>query len=99
MKSIVSVGIAALTVGVTVGAVLAQSQAPASPPFAVGNPVGLPMTPSADGAFNPASSNVKMYGAIYSAESCSYDSTRGVIVVPNRGVPQNVLLIPSGRKA
>jgi hypothetical protein len=33
---------------------------------------------------------VKVYGAIYSAESCSYDATRGVIVVPNRGVPQNV---------
>ena len=36
------------------------------------------------------SSNVKVYGAIYSAESCSYDPDRGVIVVPNRGVPQNV---------
>src|SRR5262245_23847377 len=36
------------------------------------------------------SNNVKVYGAIYSAESCSYDATRGVIVVPNRGVAQNV---------
>ena len=36
------------------------------------------------------SSNVKVYGAIYSAESCSYDPGRGVIVVPNRGVAQNV---------
>jgi hypothetical protein len=36
------------------------------------------------------STNVKVYGAIYSAESCSYDPTRGVIVVPNRGVGQNV---------
>ena len=36
------------------------------------------------------SSNVKVYGAIYSAESCSYDPVRGVIVVPNRGVGQNV---------
>ena len=36
------------------------------------------------------SSNVKVYGAIYSAESCSYDPARGVIVVPNRGVAQNV---------
>jgi hypothetical protein len=33
---------------------------------------------------------VKVYGAIYSAESCSYDPVRGVIVVPNRGVPQSV---------
>jgi hypothetical protein len=36
------------------------------------------------------SNNVKVYGAIYSAESCSYDPGRGVIVVPNRGVGQNV---------
>ena len=36
------------------------------------------------------SSNVKVYGAIYSAESCSYDPARNVIVVPNRGVGQNV---------
>jgi sugar lactone lactonase YvrE len=36
------------------------------------------------------SSNVKVYGAIYSAESCSYDAERGLIVVPNRGVPQTV---------
>jgi hypothetical protein len=33
---------------------------------------------------------VKVYGAIYSAESCSYDASRGVIVIPNRGVSQNV---------
>ena len=39
---------------------------------------------------NAISSNVKVYGAIYSAESCSYDPERGVIVVPNRGVTQNV---------
>jgi hypothetical protein len=36
------------------------------------------------------SSNVKVYGSIYSAESCSYDPGRGLIVVPNRGVAQNV---------
>ncbi|MCC7009193.1 MAG: SMP-30/gluconolactonase/LRE family protein [Acidobacteria bacterium] len=65
---------------------LAQGQAP----FIVGNPTGLPVTPAPDGAFNAASSNVKVYGAIYSAESCSYDAARGVIVVPNRGVGQNV---------
>ena len=46
--------------------------------------------PAPNGTFNPMSSNVKVYGAIYSAESCSYDPDRGVIVVPNRGVPQNV---------
>jgi hypothetical protein len=36
------------------------------------------------------SSNVKVFGAIFSAESCSYDPGRGVIVVPNRSVAQNV---------
>ena len=30
-----------------------------------------------DGTFEPISSNVKVYGAIYSAESCSYDAARG----------------------
>ena len=65
-------------------------QPTASPPFSVGNPVGMPVTPAANGAFDPVSSNVKVYGAIYSAESCSYDETRRVIVVPNRVLPQNV---------
>ena len=68
-----------------------QAPAPASPqPYFVGNRLGLPINPAPDGAFNPMSSNVKVYGAIYSAESCSYDPTRNVIVVPNRGVGQNV---------
>ena len=72
----------------------ARAQQPSSPPppqpFSVGNPLGLPIAPAADGAFQPMSPNVKVYGAIYSAESCSYDAQRGVIVVPNRGVPQAV---------
>jgi len=56
----------------------------------LGNPLGLPINPAPNATFNPISSNVKVYGAIYSAESCSYDPDRGVIVVPNRGVAQNV---------
>jgi hypothetical protein len=56
----------------------------------LGNPLGLPTNPAPNGSFNPISPNVKVFGAIYSAESCSYDPDRGVIVVPNRGVPQNV---------
>src|SRR3712207_1583897 len=68
-----------------------QSAAPAAPqPYSVGNRLGMPIAPAANGAFNPMSGNVKVYGAIYSAESCSYDPSRGVIVVPNRGVGQNV---------
>jgi hypothetical protein len=65
-----------------------QPQAPQ--PFFTGNRLGLPINPALDGTFDAMSSNVKVYGAIYSAESCSYDADRGLIVVPNRGVPQNV---------
>ena len=68
-----------------------QPAAPTGPqPFSVGNRLGMPINPAPDGKFDPMSSNVKVYGAIYSAESCSYDAARGVIVVPNRGVAQNV---------
>src|SRR5262245_51568830 len=70
---------------------LSAHQPPATPqPFFVGNRLGLPINPAADGAFEPMSPNVKVFGAIYSAESCSYDAERGVIVVPNRGAPQTV---------
>ena len=68
----------------------APAPSPAPQPFTVGNRVGLPMVPAADGKFDPVSPNVKMFGAVYSAESCSYDATRGVIVVPNRGVARNL---------
>ncbi len=68
-----------------------RRQPPQGPqPFFVGNRLGLPINPAADGSFEAMSPNVKVYGAIYSAESCSYDPGRGVIVVPNRGVAQNV---------
>ena len=80
---------AALVTGVVAGAVLARQTQPPQP-FFVGNRLGLPVNPAPDAAFEAISSNVKVYGSIYSAESCSYDAARGVIVVPNRGVPQNV---------
>jgi hypothetical protein len=78
--------------GITISSAIAQQPAaPAGPqPYAVGNRLGMPINPAPDGVFTPMSSNVKVYGAIYSAESCSYDAQRGVIVVPNRGVGQNV---------
>jgi hypothetical protein len=91
MKRItVLVGAAALAIGIAAGALLAQQQQQGSQPFFVGNRLGLPINPAADGAFEAMSSNAKVYGSIYSAESCSYDAARGLIVVPNRGVPQNV---------
>jgi SMP-30/Gluconolactonase/LRE-like region len=91
MKQItVLVGAAALATGVAAGVLLAQQPPQGPQAFFVGNRLGLPINPAADGAFEPISSNVKVYGAIHSAESCSYDATRGLIVVPSRGVPQNV---------
>jgi hypothetical protein len=84
--------VTALLIGLVAGSLVAQQPAaPAGPqPYSVGNRLGLPVNPAPDGAFTPMSSNVKVFGAIYSAESCSYDASRGVIVVPNRGVGQNV---------
>ena len=79
-----------VAVMVAVGLLPAAGSAQQQQPFSVGNPLGMPITPGADGKFDPMSNNVKVYGSIYSAESCSYDAGRGVIVVPNRGVGQNV---------
>jgi len=81
--------VAALILGLAAGPALAQQDG-ASQLYPVGNPVGVPTAPSADQSFDPASSNVTVYGAIYSAESCTYDAERDVLVVPNRGVPQDV---------
>src|SRR4026208_88833 len=84
-------GATALLIGIAAGSLAQQAPAPTGPqPYYVGNRLGLPINPAPDGAFTPMSNNVKVYGAIYSAESCSYDPTRTVIVVPNRGVGQNL---------
>src|SRR5690349_6379015 len=82
--------VALLLVSTIVSHTVSAQQTTGPQPYSVGNRPGLPVTPGADGSFAPVSANVKIYGAIYSAESCSYDAERGVIVVPNRGVPQNV---------
>ena len=69
--------------------------APTQPvPYTVGNRLGLPILPTADGAFAPISANVKVFGSVYSAESCTYDAERGVIVVPNRGAARLPAQIP-----
>jgi hypothetical protein len=81
----------ALLAGLALGTAIAQQGGPAAPaPYFVGNPLGMPINPAADGTFNAMSGNVKVYGSVYSAESCSYDPVRRLIVVPNRGVGQNV---------
>jgi hypothetical protein len=80
---------ACLAINLFAAPVLAQQ--PEGPrPYSVGNPLGLPVTATPGREFEAISPNVKVYGAINSAESCSYDEERGVIVVLNRGVPQNV---------
>jgi hypothetical protein len=89
-RATVLCGAALLVIAIAPREPLAQQPAPGPRPLVVGNRLGLPVEPAADGGFEAMSSNVKVYGAIYSAESCSYDPDRGVIVVPNRGVPQNV---------
>lgn len=62
-------------------------QAQESTPFSIGHPLGIMV----DENFQPMSSNVKVYGAIYSAESCIYDADRDLLIVPSQGVRQNVL--------
>lgn len=80
-------GTAALLTAIGAGALAAQTP---SGPITVGNPLGLPVMPTPGQTFRPMSSNVKVYGAIYSAESCSYDPVRDLIVVPNRSVGQAI---------
>ncbi len=64
---------------------IAQAPVPDAPrPFAAGRPLGMTF----DGVYTPMSSNVRVYGAIVSAESCSWDATRKLIVVTNRGAEQ-----------
>src|SRR5688572_2099599 len=88
MRSIVILSTAALICASSRETIAQQQTGPR--PLVVGNRLGLPVEPAPDGSFEGISPNVKVYGAIYLAESCSYDAERGVIVVPNRGVPQNV---------
>jgi len=81
----------AAAIWILASVVMAQQAPTKGPqPYIVGNPLGLPITPDARGSFEPMSTNVKVFGAIYAAESCSYDPVRNLIVVPNRGVGPNL---------
>jgi len=86
----VSITSLVLVAGIAASPALAQQQGPTPGPYFVGNPLGLPVNPAADGAFAPMSNNVKVFGAIYATESCSYDAERDLIVAPARGVNQAV---------
>jgi len=76
------------------GGAFAQQPPPQPRDYHTGNPVGLPVAPPAPGtppaAFAPATNNVRMFGALYSVESCIYDPVRKLIVAPSRGVGQSV---------
>ena len=68
--------------------VVAQTAPPtgaATPPFVAGAPLGI----TADGRHTPPSANVRVLGSIVNAESCSYDPSRDLIAVVNRGANQN----------
>lgn len=82
----------ALLVSLTPAPAAAQSASGGEQPYVVGSPLGLPVVPEPGTTFRPISPNVKVYGAIFSAESCSYDPVRDLIVVPNRGVANTVQL-------
>lgn len=58
---------------------------PTPQPFVAGTPLGV----TTAGRFIPASANVKVFGGVVNAESCSYDASRGLIAVVNRGANQN----------
>ncbi len=65
-------------------AALAQQAPVPNAPFAAGLPLGV----TSGDRFTPMSANVKVFGSVVSAESCSYDAARKLIVVPNRGAGQ-----------
>jgi len=91
--------ISALILLTLAGESFGQQAAPQPRDYYVGTPgVGMPVAPPAPAAgatsppaaFAPVTSKVRMFGALYSVESCVYDSSRGVIVAPSRGVGQAV---------
>ena len=89
-KNLITFGFVTLvSTGLLTNPVVAQ-QTDESKPYSVGKPLGVSGNPASDGNFQAMSSNVKVYGGIYSAESCSYDAESGLIVVPNRGLPQSM---------
>lgn len=63
----------------------AAAQDGPSPPFTAGQPLGMMV----EDQFTPISANVKVFGGVVNAESCSYDATRDLIMVINRGANQD----------
>jgi hypothetical protein len=88
--------VATALLGAGIGAVPALAQTPPATPPAppspriVGDSLGI-TTPGPTGTHQPMSRNVRVFGSVMGAESCTYDAARGLIVVPNRGANQRVL--------
>jgi len=92
LRSLVAIGV---TLFAFAGQAVAQQPPPQPRDYYTGTPgIGLPVAPPAPGTppatFAPATQNVRMFGALYSVESCVYDPSRKLIVAPSRGVPQSV---------
>jgi hypothetical protein len=86
VKTLFAFALAAWTLTGT--AASAQQPTPmASTPsaFSAGSPLGV----TEGGKTTPISSNVRVYGAVVNAESCTYDEVRKLIVVANRAANQN----------
>lgn len=79
---------AALVVATTsiAGDAIAQPGDGQAQPFAAGSPLGVT---AQGGAFTPMSDNVRVFGSFNFAESCTYDESRNLIVVMNRGASEN----------
>lgn len=58
--------------------------------YQTGNSLGLPLQSVNGSGFESISSNVKVFGALNSAESCIYDPGRELLIVPSQGMRQNV---------
>ncbi|MQA91924.1 MAG: gluconolaconase [Gemmatimonas sp.] len=83
-------GKAALLGGLLAGCVETQEAQQAtgqaaSGTFTAGSPLGVMV----EDQFSPMSENVKVYGGVVNAESCSYHEGGDLIVVVNRGVNQD----------
>ncbi len=97
MKGILAAGAAALLAATSIASAQ-QAQQPPRPYYTGNLGVGLPVAPPAPTAeipnppnnFAAATSNVRMFGALFATESCIYDESRGVVVAPNRGVGQAI---------
>lgn len=79
MKTLPLAGLLSLTLATSA---FAQSDRP----FSAGEPLG---TINESGVATPMSANVKVFGSFRTAESCTFDPARNLILAMNNGIPQN----------